>query len=70
MLFRSLKATNPIINWAQGTCEGKVEAATPEAHRKPLANYAVDAAQMKEELQEANYNAKYINFEPEDPITV
>jgi len=65
-----LKATNPNIDWTNGTCEGKVEASTPEAHYKPLANYAVEATQMKEELQEANYSSKYTNLEAEEQLIV
>ena len=65
-----LKATNLTIDWAKGTCKGKVEAETPEAHYKPLANYTVDAAQMKEELQKVNYSAKYTNLESESQSIV
>jgi len=65
-----LKATNPNIDWTNGTCEGKIEASTPEAHYKPLANHAVEATQMKEELQEANYSSKYTNLESEEQSIV
>ena len=36
-----LSATNPNIDWAEGTFKGKIEAFTPDIHHKPLARRAL-----------------------------
>jgi hypothetical protein len=41
-----LAAKNPNINWTKGSFIGKVEAATIDAHRKPLLPYTIDAPTM------------------------
>jgi len=68
-----LSATNPDIDWAEGTFKGKIEAATPDIHHKPLARRALTQEQTNDSLE--GYKclellSKYVNLEPEDQLVV
>src|SRR3981081_1924960 len=67
-----LSATNPNIDWARGTLQGKVEASTIKAHRKPLPRQAVESAKMKTMLEESRYRTTLKEFtnEEEEPLMV
>jgi hypothetical protein len=68
-----LAATNPKIDWSEGTFKGKIEASTSDAHRKHLARNAVNPSLMKGSLQESSYStilAKYVNLEPESQTSI
>jgi hypothetical protein len=68
-----LAATNPKIDWSEGTFKGKIEASTLDAHRKHLAQNAVNPSLMKGSLQESSYSTiltKYVNLEPESQTSI
>jgi hypothetical protein len=68
-----LAATNPKIDWSEGTFKGKIEASTSDAHRKHLAQNAVNPSLMKGSLQESSYSTiltKYVNLEPESQTSI
>jgi hypothetical protein len=68
-----LAATNPKIDWSEGTFKGKIEASTSDAHRKHLPQNAVDPSLMKGSLQESSYSTiltKYVNLEPESQPSI
>jgi hypothetical protein len=68
-----LAATNPKIDWSEGTFKGKIEASTSDAHRKHLPQNAVNPSLMKGSLQESSYSTiltKYVNLEPESQTSV
>jgi hypothetical protein len=68
-----LAATNPKIDWSEGTFKGKIEASTSDAHRKHLPQNAVNPSLMKGSLQESSYSTiltKYVNLEPESQTSI
>src|SRR6202789_3501232 len=66
-----LAAKNPNINWTTGSFIGKVEAATTDAHRRPLPPFAVEPKVMKENLRsESLLNEFMTNDTNEDQILV
>jgi hypothetical protein len=68
-----LAATNPKINWSEGTFKGKIEASTLDAHHKHFAQNAVNPSLIKGSLQESSYSmilAKYVNLEPENQTNI
>jgi hypothetical protein len=46
-----LAATNPDINWSKGSFFGKVEAATTDAHHRPLPPFAIKPEVIKNNLR-------------------
>src|ERR1700674_2058708 len=69
-----LAAKNPNINWTTGSFIGKVEAATTDAHRKPLPPFAVEPKVMKENLRSESllneFITNYTNDPPENQVLV
>jgi hypothetical protein len=70
-----LAATNPDINWSRGSFFGKVEAATTDAHYRPLPPFAIEPEVMKDNLRSdqsrfEEFIADYTNDPPENQIMV
>jgi hypothetical protein len=70
-----LAATNPDINWSKGSFFGKVEAATTDAHYRPLPPFAIEPEVMKDNLRSdqsrfEEFIADYTNDPPENQIMV
>jgi hypothetical protein len=69
-----LAAKNPNINWTTGSFIGKVEAATIDAHHKPLLPFAIEPKIMKANLSDQSrfeeFMANYINDAPDNQVMV
>jgi hypothetical protein len=55
-----LAAKNPNINWTTGSFISKVEAATIDAHHKPLLPFAIEPKIMKANLSDQSHFKKFI----------
>jgi gag-polyprotein putative aspartyl protease len=69
-----LAAKNPNINWTIGSFIGKVEAATIDAHRKPLQPFAIEPKIMRANLSDQShfeeFIANYTNDSPKNQVMV
>jgi hypothetical protein len=64
-----LAATNPDINWSKGSFIGKVEAATTNAHYRPLPPFTIKPKIMKDNLRsnQSRLNEFIANYTHDPP---